>query len=86
MALNAAFFHDVTMFHPIRPLVKWSRVEKRLAKRKGGSNDVEAVMAKPRFLVTAAMADMGLPFLSAWYFHSMVPPGGLTIVGSVTGH
>lgn len=59
MALKADFFHEVTMFQPMRPLVMWSRVERRLARRKGGSNEVDAVMAKVRFLVTAAMAEMG---------------------------
>ena len=59
MALKAAFFHDVTMFHPMRPLVKWSRVEKRFASKKGGSKEVDAVMPKARCLVTAAMAEMG---------------------------
>lgn len=60
MALKADFFHDVTMFHPTRPLVKWSKVENRLASRNGGSKDVDAVIPKARFLVTAAMAEMGL--------------------------
>lgn len=59
MALNAAFFQDVTMFHPKRPPVRWSSVENLLARRNGGSKDVEAVMAKERFLVTAAMALIG---------------------------
>jgi len=47
------------MFQPIRPPVKWSSVEKRFARRKGGSKEVEAVIPKARFLVTAAMALMG---------------------------
>jgi hypothetical protein len=47
------------MFQPNRPPVKWSSVLKRLARRKGGSNEVEAVMAKLRRFVTAAMAEMG---------------------------
>lgn len=59
IALNAAFFHDVTMFHPTRPPVKWSNVEKRFASRNGGSNDVDDVIPNARFLVTAAMAEMG---------------------------
>lgn len=59
MALKAAFFHEVTMFHPMRPLVRWSSVEKRFARRNGGSNEVEAVIPNARFLVTAAMAEMG---------------------------
>ena len=53
------FFHDVTMFHPMRPFAMWSRVEKRLASRNGASKDVDAVMPKERFLVTAAMAEIG---------------------------
>jgi hypothetical protein len=32
------------MFQPSRPLVKWSNVEKRLASKKGCSNEVDAVM------------------------------------------
>lgn len=47
------------MFQPIRPFVRWSRVEKRLARRKGGSKEVEAVMPKARFFVTEAMAEIG---------------------------
>jgi len=49
-----------TQYLPILPLVKWSNEEKRFARRKGGSKDVEAVMAKDRFFVTAAMALMGI--------------------------
>lgn len=48
------------MFQPNRPFVKWSRVENRLAKRKGCSKEVEAVIAKDKFLVTAAIAEIGL--------------------------
>lgn len=59
IALNAAFFHDVTIFQPNRPWVKWSRLENLFARRNGGSKDVEAVIAKLKFLVTAAMAEMG---------------------------
>ena len=59
MALKAAFFHEVTIFHPNRPSVRWSRVENRFARRKGGSKDVEAVIANARFLVTAAIAEIG---------------------------
>lgn len=59
IALNAAFFHEVTIFQPKRPFVRWSRVEKRLARRKGGSNEVDAVIPNVRFLVTAAIADSG---------------------------
>jgi hypothetical protein len=56
-----------------------------LASRNGGSNEVEAVMAKVKFLVTAAMALIG-------YWTALVPlfvETGMefhTIVGSVTGH
>jgi hypothetical protein len=59
MALKAAFLYEVTIFQPNRPPVRWSSVEKRLANKKGGSNEVEEVIAKDRFLVTAAMAEMG---------------------------
>lgn len=46
--------------HPMRPLVMWSKVEKRFASKKGGSNDVEAVIPNARFVVTAAIAEMGI--------------------------
>lgn len=46
------------MFHPNRPWVKWSRVENLFASRKGGSNDVDAVIANDKFLVTAAIAEI----------------------------
>ena len=59
MALNAAFFQEVTIFQPIRPFVKWSNVEKRFAAKNGGSKDVDEVIPNARFLVTAAMADIG---------------------------
>lgn len=59
MALKADFFQPVTMFQPIRPWVKWSNVENRFASRKGGSKDVDAVIPKARFLVTAAIAEIG---------------------------
>lgn len=59
MALNAVFFHPVTMFQPTRPWVKWSKLENRFASKKGGSKDVEAVIPKAKFFVTAAMAEMG---------------------------
>lgn len=59
MALKAAFLYEVTMFQPSRPLVKWSNVEKRLASKKGCSNEVDAVMPNARFFVTAAIAEMG---------------------------
>ena len=75
----------MTMFQPKRPWVKWSKVENLLASKKGGSNEVDAVMAKLKFLVTAAMAVMG------WYKLSKMCPKNrinekLTIVGSVMGH
>lgn len=47
------------MFQATRPLVRWSSVDKRLARRNGGSKDVDAVTPKVKFLVTAAMADIG---------------------------
>lgn len=47
------------MFQPKRPLVKWSKLENRFANRNGGSNEVDAVMANDRFLVTAAIAEIG---------------------------
>lgn len=71
MALNAAFFQDVTMFQPTRPPVKWSRVDNLLASRKGGSNEVDAVMAKVKFLVTAAMALIGYWTTLALLFSSL---------------
>lgn len=58
-ALNPEAFHDATTFHPNLPPVRWSSVEKRLASTYGASNEVELVVAKPRFLVTAAMAATG---------------------------
>ena len=44
---------ELHTFHPTRPLVRWSRVENRFASRKGGSNDVDAVIPNARFFVTA---------------------------------
>lgn len=64
MALKAAFLYEVTIFQPTRPFVKWSSVEKRFASRKGCSDEVEAVMPKAKFLVTAAIAVMGFPRVS----------------------
>lgn len=58
-ALNPEAFHEVTTFHPNLPPVRWSSEEKRLASTYGASKDVELVMAKPRFRVTAAMAATG---------------------------
>jgi len=44
------------MFHPIRPLVRWSRVDIRRANANGGSYVVENVTPKPSRSVTAAIA------------------------------
>ena len=44
----------------MRPFVTWSKVEKRFASRKGGSNDVDAVIPKARLVVTAAIAEIGM--------------------------
>lgn len=85
MALNAAFFQDVTMFQPILPLVKWSRVEKRFASRNGGSKEVEDVMPKARDFVTAAIAVMGYLMQVSLRFR-MICLLRLTMAGSVTGH
>jgi hypothetical protein len=54
-----------------------------LANKNGGSKDVEAVMAKERFLVTAAMAVIGYEGVSRCFSVSFRK---LTIVGSVIGH
>ena len=59
MALKAAFFHEVTMFQPARPFVRWSSVENLLARENGGSKDIEAVTPKAIFFVTVAIAEMG---------------------------
>jgi hypothetical protein len=59
MAWNADFLYEVTIFQPIRPLVRWSNVDQRLAIRNGASNEVEAVMPNARFWVTAAIAEIG---------------------------
>lgn len=58
-ALAADSFHEVTMFHPNRPPVRWSNVENLFATTYGASYEVEVVIANPRFLVTDAMADIG---------------------------
>ena len=58
-ALIADSFHEVTMFHPKRPFVRWSRVENRFATMYGDSYDVDVVIAKPKFFVTAAIAVTG---------------------------
>lgn len=92
--MKAAFFHEVTIFHPIRPLVKWSNEENRLARRNGGSKEVDAVMANDRFLVTAAIALMGFivrPISKKFYGNAVDAlqedlKVKLTIVGSVMGH
>lgn len=36
----------------MRPFVTWSKVENRFASRKGGSNEVDAVIPKAKFVVT----------------------------------
>lgn len=59
IALNALFFQLVTIFHANLPFVKWSKVENLLASSIGGSNEVDDVIPKVRFLVTAAIADKG---------------------------
>lgn len=59
------------MFQPMRPRVKWSRVENRFASKKGGSKDVDAVMPKARFLVTAAIAEIG--YIVASDSHDALP-------------
>lgn len=84
IALKADFFHEVTMFHPIRPFVRWSRVENRLASKKGGSKEVEAVMPNARFLVTAAMAEMGCrnSQLGRVQYSSETPPSFATLFAS----
>jgi len=40
-------------YHPMRPLVRWSSVERRLARRNGGSKVVLAVIPNARFFVTS---------------------------------
>src|SRR5699024_6839264 len=54
---TAESWYEVTMFHANRPLVRWSRELSRLASRKGCSYETDAVTPKPRWLVTAAMAE-----------------------------
>lgn len=71
--------YDVTMFHPIRPSVRWSRVEKRLATIKGLSKLVDVVIANERFLVTAAIAEIGIlgSIIGHWaprLMHSSIEP------------
>jgi hypothetical protein len=46
--------------HPMRPFVTWSKVENRFASRKGGSNEVDAVIPKAKLVVTAAIAEIGM--------------------------
>ena len=41
------------MFQPMRPLVRWSRVESRRANGYGCSNDSDAVRPNPKCSVTA---------------------------------
>ena len=85
MALNADFFQEVTMFQPIRPLVKWSSVEKRFASKNGCSNVVDEVIPKARFFVTAAIAVTGCRSGQKTNPTRQVEEER-TIVGSVTGH
>lgn len=86
-AFEADSFQLVTMFHPNRPLVRWSRVANRLATTYGCSYEVEVVIAKPRFLVTAAIAETGYrvelvnKITWIWWHHKR-----LTITGSAIGH
>ena len=46
----------VTTFQAILPFVRWSKVEKRLASRKGGSYVVDAVTPNESDFVTEAIA------------------------------
>ena len=63
-AFAADSFHEVTIFHPNRPPVRWSKVENLFATTYGASYEVEVVIANPRFLVTDAIAEIG------WYISS----------------
>lgn len=56
---DADAFHDVTIFQPNRPPVRWSRVENLFATTYGASYEVEVVMANPKFWVTDAIAVIG---------------------------
>lgn len=58
-AFAADSFHEVTIFHPNRPPVKWSKVENLFATMYGASYEVEVVIANPKFLVTEAIAEIG---------------------------
>ena len=57
--LNAEALQLVTIFHPKRPPVRWSRVENLFASTAGCSKVVLVVIANPRFLVMAAIAETG---------------------------
>ena len=56
-----------------------------MASRNGGSKDVDAVIPKAKFFVTAAIAEMGY-YRVRWRPLLEVIDLALTIVGSVTGH
>ena len=75
----------------MRPFVTWSKVEKRFASRNGGSNEVDAVMPKARFVVTyniricsqRSFSDIMLGF----GFRSLTAAiAEMGMVGSVIGH
>src|SRR4029077_12358623 len=53
-ALSSA---EVTMFQPIRPSVRWSKVVILRANKYGSSYSEATVMPKPRCRVAAAMAE-----------------------------
>ena len=75
----------------MRPFVTWSKVEKRFASRKGGSNEVDAVIPKARFVVTyntkissqRSVSDIMLVFVSRSLTAAIAEMG---MVGSVIGH
>lgn len=52
----------------MRPFVTWSRVEKRFASRKGGSNEVDAVIPKAKFVVTYIVKDKVSKVLQRPYY------------------
>jgi hypothetical protein len=49
--------YPVTTFQPMRPSVRWSRVDMRRANGYGCSNPVPVVRPKPRCSVTRAIAE-----------------------------
>ena len=75
----------------MRPFVTWSKVEKRFASRKGGSNEVDAVIPKARFVVTykvkiqsqRSVSDIILGFVVRSLTAAIAEMG---MVGSVIGH